>query len=441
MTEFTYDQLRKKSIGELYSLTKLPEETMQDILKIGDDKFEQLVKEKHSIKDDEEINELRQIYDNLIEIIKKYCDIDKKFYPIVACWIIGTYFHESFETYPYLYLNAMKGSGKTRLLKLIADLSDEGEILNSLTEAVLFRSKGTLCIDEFEGAIRKGNENLLELLNSAYKKGTKVKRMKKKKVLGEENQVVEEFDVYRPVALANIYGLDSVLQDRCISIIIERSNRKTITQLVEIWKTEKITTLTKSALLSLKELKFGKTSVVCVDVVSPEKTYKMWNDYVISKEKTTLTTPTTHTTLTTQTTQPLFFNKLVDMEIDGRNLELALPLIIIANAVGDDILEELLKILEEMVKDKRTDDITDNHDISLIDFVSQEPEITYFTSVSEIVQRFKQFLGTNDEWINVKWLGRALKRLGLVKEKRRKNQGREVILNVVKAQEKIRMFK
>jgi len=71
-------------------------------------------------------------------------------------------------------------SGKTRLLKIIASLT-KGDILSSLTEAILFRTKGTLCIDEFEGIIRKGNENLRELLNTAYKKGTKVKRMIKKK--------------------------------------------------------------------------------------------------------------------------------------------------------------------------------------------------------------------------------------------------------------------
>ena len=64
----------------------------------------------------------------------------------------------------------MKGSGKTRTLNLITELSNNGKVLNSLTEAVLFRTTGTLAIDEFEGMERKGQENLRELLNSAYKK-------------------------------------------------------------------------------------------------------------------------------------------------------------------------------------------------------------------------------------------------------------------------------
>jgi hypothetical protein len=41
----------------------------------------------------------------------------------------------------------------------------------------MFRTTGTLAIDEFEGIQRKGTEALKELLNSAYKKGSVVKRL------------------------------------------------------------------------------------------------------------------------------------------------------------------------------------------------------------------------------------------------------------------------
>jgi len=440
MTEFTADQIKNKSVGELYKLTKLPEEVMSDITKIGDETFNKIVDEKYCIEEMDGTNQLREIYDNLVEIYKKYCDIKEKYFPIIACWVIGSYIHKKFKTYPYLYANAMKGSGKTRFLKLTAHLCN-GEVLNSLTEAVLFRSDNMLAIDEFEGVMRKGNENLIELLNSAYKFGCKVKRMKKKKTIEGEEQVIEEFDVYRPIAIANISGMDSVLADRCIPILIERSDNKMVTQLVEIWDSEKITTLTKEKLLSLVKGSHNQDfSVVCVDVVSPGETYKMWNNYVLSPNKTALTTHTTHTTHTTQTTLT-FFKKLINMEIDGRNLELAMPLLIIANAVGEDVLDELLITLKDIVEERKLEDLTSNYDISLIDFVSQESVKNYFTPIPEIVQDFKKFLGTNEEWINVKWLGRALKRLNLIKEKRRQARGREFILDVEKAQTKIKQFK
>jgi hypothetical protein len=46
-----------------------------------------------------------------------------------------------------------------------------------------------------------------------------------------------------------------------------------------------------------------------------------------------------------------------------------------------------------------------------------------------------------EDWFNEKWMGRALKRLGLIKEKKRMNYGVVVKLDYTKAQEKIRMFK
>ena len=116
----------------------------------------------------------------------------------------------------------MRGSGKTRILKLIASMSKNGEVLGSLSEAVLFRTaKGrTICIDEFEKVGSHENQALRELLNAAYKKGQKIKRMKK---AGDE-YVVEEFDIYTPICMANIWGMDEVLGDRCITIVLEKSN-------------------------------------------------------------------------------------------------------------------------------------------------------------------------------------------------------------------------
>ena len=48
---------------------------------------------------------------------------------------------------------------------------------------------------------------------------------------------------------------------------------------------------------------------------------------------------------------------------------------------------------------------------------------------------------SNEEWLNNIWMGRALQRLSLIKEKRRRNRGIEIRLNIKKAQDKIKMFK
>jgi hypothetical protein len=209
-----------------------------------------------------------------MKILDKYMDMEDSEKRIVAIWIIGTWMHDKFQSYPYLFINAIRGSGKTRLLKIIKSFSNEGDLLNSLTEAVLFRTKGTLCIDEFEGINRKGNENLRELLNSAYKTGTKVKRMTKKKDITGEKMVVEEFSPYRPIALANIWGMEDVLGDRCIQIILEKSGKMEKTRLVEMWEYEKEF---ENFLEVAKKLRLCSLCSLC----SIKNIYLEWNNYII----------------------------------------------------------------------------------------------------------------------------------------------------------------
>ena len=130
-----------------------------------------------------------------------------------------------------MYINAVKRSGKTRLLKLIAKLASNGIYTAELTEAVLFRLPSvkncSLCIDEAENISSKEKGALRLLLNSAYKKGMKIYRARKSKAT--EKYVIDEFEIFMPISIANIYGIDDVLEDRCITIILERSSNIGIT--------------------------------------------------------------------------------------------------------------------------------------------------------------------------------------------------------------------
>ena len=405
--------------------------TNEELKKLGDSEYDlEGEKEKNS-------DALLQAYKNILDILKEYCDLREDYYKIIAIWIIGTYFQDKFPSYPYLFINAMRGGGKTRLLKIIKTLSKNGEMLNSLTEAVLFRTSGTLCIDEFEGVSRKGNESLRELLNSAYKKGTKVKRMKKKKTMEGEEQVVEEFDVYRPIALANIWGMENVLSDRCVTLILEKSSKTEIVNLVEIFEQQLITTKTKELLTSISN---GKSDVSGDDVSMGNvyKIYEDWNNYI--KGNTTNTTHITNNTNTTNIrTGFLDFKKLKFAGIDGRHLELSFPLILIASLLGEE--DQLITSLQKIVEEKKQEDITENTDVSLYNFFSQELPHNNYVTVKQWCNKFREFLQSNEEWINPKWLGKALKRLNLIKEKRHRSYGAEVIIDFEKATKKMEMFK
>lgn len=413
-------KIDKKTLKEIAN----QKDSRVEALFLSDEDFEKLKNPFCDLNEEKEREQenLLGVYRNIIDILKNYVDLEEKYYSLISIWIIGTYFHKQFPTYPYLFFNAMKGSGKSRLLRLITYLSQDGCMLNSLTEAVLFRTTGTLGIDEFEGLNRKGKENLTELLNSAYKKGIKVKRMRKAKTLAGEEQVVEEFDVYRPIALANISGMDNVLNDRCITIILNKSNNPAIIKKIEMFEADDNIHL-------VKNFPFKECSLCSVDTV-----FKVYNTYI--NNIYTHTYRTLHYTNYTK-----FFNKIMESNIDGRNLEITLSLLILASFIGDEVFDELMGTLKEIVEERNKDDVVENLDISLLNFLSEELETTSFVSIKELFNKFKTSVQIEDFWFNEKWMGRALKRLGLVLEKKRLNFGMVVKIDYRKAQDKIRMFK
>jgi len=392
-------------------------------------KYQKTGEEEHcSFFDGFDVKEqLYEAYMNIQDILRKYCDLHEDQYHIITSWIIGTYLHDQFQSYPYLFLNAMRGSGKTRTMKLITKLAKDGEVLLSMTEAVLFRTSGTLGIDEFEEPGRKGRENLRELMNACYKKGSKVKRMKQKKGQeGETLQVVEEFDIYRPLVIANISGMEEVLGDRCIELILERSNNRKITQMIEIYEQEEIFKKTKEIL---------NRCSLC-SVVAPEKCYIEWNTYIY-------TNYINHNNYTNYTNYIELFKRLNLLDLNGRDLELTLPLLLIAWEIGEkspEIFEKNYTAIKNYTKSKKEDQFNESLDISLIDFVSQYTNDGWET-IKKLTEDFKSFIQSNDEEINSRWMGRALKRLDLKLDTRRIGGGVQVRLNIQKAQEKIKQFK
>ncbi len=371
----------------------------------------------------------------IIKVLEDYIDMREEYYPIVTLWIIGTYFHKQFPAYPYLFFNAMKGSGKTRILNLISHLACNGKHLISMSEAVLFRTAAlsTFCIDEMERIGGKDKQALRELLNAGYKKGLAVERAKKVKKKGlegmEENYEIESYELYCPIAMANIWGMDEVLADRCISLTLEKSNNPIITRLIEDFKENKEINDIKRELSELSVVCVGKNSRI-----------QQWNKYILTLYNKENNTNYTNNITNTNNTNNTFFNKIEKTNLNSRHLELFFPLFILADYAG--VVDKVIKIANYLVKEKKAEDVDESKDVSLIEFVSKQ-EDTNFVSLKDILTKFRIFLGEDEEnkWINSKWLGRALKRLVLIKEKRRIGKGREVILNIEKAKKKIKIFK
>jgi len=102
--------------------------------KMSEKEFEEWKFNKATPKEKEKLMEdvrkfLGFTYESIIDTMKEYCDLKEEYYSLASLWIIGTYLHNKFNTYPYLFINAMRGSGKTRMLKLISSMASNGEII------------------------------------------------------------------------------------------------------------------------------------------------------------------------------------------------------------------------------------------------------------------------------------------------------------------------
>jgi hypothetical protein len=386
-------------------------------------------------------------YEQIIQVLKTFLDTTEENYKVMAIWIIGTYFHKEFNTYPFLFFNAMRGSGKTRGLKLVSSMGckGDGSVQNNLTEAVLFRieSGTTTCIDEVEQIGSKDKQTLRELLNSAYKKGMKVKRMRKSKdEKGGEKQVVETFEPYFPICMANIWGMDEVLGDRSITLILEKSNNQAITKMIEDFDTN----------IDILNIKRTLEQVSDVSGVTlRKKTYKeAWNRYILHKYTTS--SSSSLSSLTPLSSQQhilkdieLFelFEKIDKLGISGRNLELFMPLLLIAEHIK--VLDSFLEVASKFTDRKKEDEYSESKDVSVYEFVESQYSFgSDFLYLKELTIKFRMFLGeqdNEDRWLNEKWFGRALKRLNLVIDSRKMSQGKQVTLNYEKAREKLKIFK
>ena len=404
---------------------------------------------------------LRQCYGEMIEIHKRYLDWDEDEIKLQCIWDIGTYCYELFETYPYKFVTSMKGAGKTRLLKLTEALCWNGKLTSGISDSALFRMANgyTLLFDEAEQIARKEKQSQREILNSGYKKGGKVIRVREKMTNTGKIYINEEFSTYSPKMLANIFGMENVLGDRCISSILEKSNNPRFTKILEDFSTN-------PDILRIKRT-LAKIQCSLCSVVTDFKCIE-WNCYITTLTTLTtfdtLTTHTTHTTPTTTTTlsspsppkkeekdsleeieKEQFFNKVEKTNLNGRSLELFFPLFLISKELGENVLADILRIAEKKSRTAKEDDFIENADIAFIDFISQQDIFSNFISISDLTNQFKLFYTSEEEdsnrWLNTRWFGRALKRLNLVKEKRRMGQGIEVILDIAKAKEKLKMFK
>jgi hypothetical protein len=145
---------------------------------------------------------------------------------VVVLWIAHTWTLSAFYVTPRLVLDSPEpGSGKTRVLEVLARLCRGAKLTLSTTTAALYRridaagdTPPTILQDEADAIFGRATtpqaEDLRALYNSGYKRGATVDRCE-----GDaRNMKVREFPVFAPVALAGLAGrMPRTITDRAIT--------------------------------------------------------------------------------------------------------------------------------------------------------------------------------------------------------------------------------
>jgi hypothetical protein len=168
-------------------------------------------------------------FTKILQELEQYIDIGAyENVETLALWIVGTYMYRMFSAFPYIHLNGMPGSGKSKTLHLISLLAFNACMSTDPTAPALVRmthdNQAVLCLDEVERlkkAVDESSKAIMAALNTGYKKGFPI--IKLESPSNQKGWDPKEYDPYSPKVLACIRSLEEALSTRCISLTLIRS--------------------------------------------------------------------------------------------------------------------------------------------------------------------------------------------------------------------------
>jgi DNA-directed RNA polymerase subunit RPC12/RpoP len=374
-----------------------------------------------------EINVL-ETYKKVLDLYKEYIEFpDNRLYHYHALWTIGTYFHHLFSTYPYLYVGGVKRSGKSKTLRLHYCLDFNAVFSGNMSPSSIYRviqnNRATLLIDETEKLSNpKRALEFRNILLSGFQKGTQVFRVEK----GRKDRLEPEtFEVYSPKVLANISGLEDVLEDRCIMTFQKRSiNKAIINHEINIEDrrfSELRSELTILYLLHWKEIN---------DVYHEIRDFSELSEYGELLK------------INTEKEQLEEIKKLEGFQyLSSRELELWKPIFSLSLffsmyelTISDSpsspssLTSLMFSLACSQAAQRHTENITETGEEILVSVLSSlvEPgQMTNWIKVKDIKAKMnEQFEDEVQQWLTSRWVGSALRRLGFL-DKRRVGTGYE----------------
>jgi Domain of unknown function (DUF3854) len=123
--------------------------------------------------------QIKAVVDRFIDFNRSLGDQDTMC-ALVACYILGTWFLDAFTVIGYLWPNGEKGSGKTQLLTLVAELGYLGQLILAGSSYACLRDfadyGAVLCFDDAEHVmdLKKGDPDKRALLLAGNRRGNTI---------------------------------------------------------------------------------------------------------------------------------------------------------------------------------------------------------------------------------------------------------------------------
>jgi len=280
---------------------------------------------------------VRDAFEKFKAIRMKYLDYPAPYYyDVLALWDLGTYFCQIFQTYPEIFFQAVRESGKTKSLQISEGLGFNGMLIISLRNSPLFRisqdNRATTLVDEIKRKYEGMDTDVDDALRGKYKKGAKVLRTEK---TGQGAFQVNSYDLFSPLAMANIRGIQPDQEQRAIifSLIPTMTKKGNLTPNTASKEFQDARDTAYLCLMQNWSEIAQKYSEILLKATEDNMSFRLF----IKKEVSAIDFKRMGEYMSTSLQESSVFS-----EISNRELELWGPLFILASEISTEFTEDLL---------------------------------------------------------------------------------------------------
>jgi len=191
---------------------------------------------------------------DIVEFIRTHIELDEIKYQILARYVLMTWFYERFDRIPYLRIIGPSGTGKSRLLDVLFEITYHSSKLGvGVTPANIYRwldkYPGTLFLDEADFSNSSSTDVITQILNGGFSKDVPVMRCSIK----SDNFHPEPFNTFSPKIFAcRELVEDNALESRIISINSQELTRTDLQRYLPDRKNWEEANLLRNKLLTYK---------------------------------------------------------------------------------------------------------------------------------------------------------------------------------------------